>query len=303
MNRYLYLLIPTAYLAALFTLGYLKAVHLVLVGSLCALYLIPKTRKAGEFILPIILTLLVYDGMKYIAHLISANAHVAEPYLLEKKLFGITSSGKVVTPNEFFQQNTSAALDLVCGIAYILYAFVFFAFAAYLQLSRRTDLAKPAVWSFFLVNMLGYMTYYFYAAAPPWYVSQYGLVAADLATLPSAAGALRFDRLLGVDLMANIYANGSIVFGAIPSLHVAYPFLAVLFAFRAGKYRASTTLFYLLVCFSAVYLNHHYIIDVILGTLYAVLAVELIFFAKNYRADMAPAGTCPKLKTGDPGMT
>jgi membrane-associated phospholipid phosphatase len=44
----------------------------------------------------------------------------------------------------------------------------------------------------------------------------------------------------------------------------------VYYAFRFGTLRAFSTVFYFFMCFSAVYLNHHYILDVIWGSVYAI---------------------------------
>lgn len=235
-----------------------------------------ELKKFSLFLWPIVLTLLVYNGMKFFAHIISANAHVIEPYVLEKKLFGISSGSMVLTPNEIFLNWTHPVLDFVCGLAYFIYAFVFFALCLYIYFKNERNVSLVATWSFFATNMLGYITYYIYAAAPPWYVSKYGLnPVADLTTPPHAAGALRFDTVVGFDLMKGVYENGSIVFGAIPSLHAAYPFLTFLFALHIKKFRVSSFLFFMLICFSAVYLNHHYIIDLIIGALYALIVFTL----------------------------
>ena len=40
--------------------------------------------------------------------------------------------------------------------------------------------------------------------------------------------------------------------------------------------RIPTIAFYLLMCFSAIYLQHHYVVDVLLGTLYAIAALTLV---------------------------
>jgi membrane-associated phospholipid phosphatase len=55
------------------------------------------------------------------------------------------------------------------------------------------------------------------------------------------------------------------VFGAIPSLHVVYPMLALLYGFRLPRFRLVAGAYLFLVCLSAVYLNHHYILDILIG--------------------------------------
>jgi membrane-associated phospholipid phosphatase len=58
-----------------------------------------------------------------------------------------------------------------------------------------------------------------------------------------------------------------------------HPFLTMLLFFQITSIkwaRVPTVAFYFLMCLSAVYLQHHYVVDILLGTTYA-LAVYLIF--------------------------
>ena len=169
------------------------------------------------------------------------------------------------------------------GFAYLVFVFAFIGVAAYFffWVSRKgtrklpapalAERAKQLPWAFFWLNVLGYTTYYWYAAAPPWYVAAHGLGPAKLDVAASSAGCARFDLLLGTHFFSEMYGRAADVFGAIPSLHVAYPLLTVFYAFRFGAARTFTVVFYLLMCFSAVYLNHHYILDILWGSVYALL--------------------------------
>jgi hypothetical protein len=65
-------------------------------------------------------------------------------------------------------------------------------------------------------------------------------------------------------------------FAAIPSLHAAFPALILFFAVRRfGRRGWPVALFPAGVFFSAVYLNHHYIIDLLLAILYVAVALVL----------------------------
>jgi membrane-associated phospholipid phosphatase len=83
----------------------------------------------------------------------------------------------------------------------------------------------------------------------------------------------RVDRWLGVPYFAGFYGRASDVFGAVPSLHVGYPLLIVLYAWPMTGVlgRTLTLAFFASMCFAAVYLDHHWIIDVIVGILYTVV--------------------------------
>ena len=70
-----------------------------------------------------------------------------------------------------------------------------------------------------------------------------------------------------------IYSRSSNVFGALPSLHAAYPFLVWITSLKV--FPRAHWLFLglsLLTGFAAVYLCHHYVIDVLLGLAYATIA-------------------------------
>src|SRR5204862_360132 len=89
--------------------------------------------------------------------------------------------------------------------------------------------------AFLVVNVLGFATYFIFPVAPPWYVTEYGLGPARLDVHPAAAAASRFDLLLGTHFFDGIYGRGIDVYGAYPSLHVAYPLLVVWAACASGS--------------------------------------------------------------------
>jgi membrane-associated phospholipid phosphatase len=80
--------------------------------------------------------------------------------------------------------------------------------------------------------------------------------------------------MLGIHYFSAFYARNPNVFGAMPSLHVTYPLLVVWYTWDRGwRWRVPTLAFVTLVAFSAVYLVHHYILDVIAGALVAIPCV------------------------------
>jgi membrane-associated phospholipid phosphatase len=133
--------------------------------------------------------------------------------------------------------------------------------------------------SFFVVNVMGFATYLIYPAAPPWYVSEHGFGAVLGDVRPSPAAAQRFDSLLGTHFFDNIYRHSIDIYGAIPSLHSAYPLIAAVLAFQIAELRPARwaiAAFSALMCFSAIYLQHHYVIDVLMGVTYGACAVVIV---------------------------
>lgn len=267
-----------------FALGGLKGDHIAAGVFLLALFHGGvKTRALFRFALPVILFLAIYDAQGYFAHLIRAEVRVAEPYMFDEKFFGIDAADGRLLPTQWLQRHTHPALDFITGFSYLIFVPVFIAAGLYFRfilgkrgtgnLSPETVQTKASamMWGMFWLNILSSSTYYWYPAAPPWYADLYGLGPAQLDVHANAAGGLRFDALLGVNLFADFYARSPNAFAAIPSTHVAYPMLAVYFAFRLKSLRVFCLGFYLLISFAAVYLNHHYILDIIWGSAYGLL--------------------------------
>jgi membrane-associated phospholipid phosphatase len=261
------------YIVAIHALGGLATYH-VLLGLLGLLDLYnERTRLFIRSFFPMVLVGVLFDSMRYYYWPgIEGRVHVVEPYLFEHTWFAV--GGR--TLNEYFLEHHGVLLDLACGFAYVAFAGEYVALALLLFFRGRADAARTASRAFLLVNVMGFATYFIYPAAPPWWVAAYGLGATPVRIHPAPAAALRFDTLLGIHLFENLYGNGIDVFGSYPSLHVSYPFLALLLAVRYRELRwarAPAALFLALVSLSAVYLQHHYVTDVVLGIAYAAVAL------------------------------
>jgi membrane-associated phospholipid phosphatase len=264
------------YIVTIGALGGLAAFH-VTMGLLGLLDLYnERTRIFIRTFFPMVLTGMIFDSMRYYYWSgIAGRVHVAEPYLFERTWFGIAGR----TLNEIFAERHWPALDLVAGFAYVTFVWEYIGLAVLLFFRGRVDAARIFGWCFLLVNVMGFATYFVYPAAPPWWVTAHGLGAAPLRAYPGMGATVRVDALLGYPMFKDLYAHGVDVFGAYPSLHVSYPFLALVFAFLYPELRWARTpaaLFFVLMCLSAVYLQHHYVTDVVLGIAYAAVALGVV---------------------------
>jgi membrane-associated phospholipid phosphatase len=260
----------------------------------------PLGVRPLDFILPFILTGILYDSQRYWGKAVRGVPHIAEPYILEKGLFGVSSPNGTLTLNEWFGLHLHPVLDFIAGGVYLTFIGIFILLAAYFTRriyfdpdsestpSRRLWLARAPAWSFLVVNVLGFATWFLYPAAPPWYVDAYGLDTILLDVPMNPARTLRFDALFGTRFFTGMYGAGSNPFGAIPSLHISYPVMSVFFAMRLKRFRAFTVVFSSLVGFAAVYLNHHYLIDVLLGVLYGLVAAAITIVGTNWMAARKP---------------
>lgn len=224
-------------------------------------------------VIPFALFGIIYFSMKYYPNYLFNDIDTEGVYNLEKTLFGISTSAGVLTPNEFFNLNNCAVGDLLSGIFYLLWVPLPVAYCIYLFFSNQGELSFRFASAFLLVNLCGFVIYYIYPASPPWYVMKYGFEPI-LNTPGDVGGFERFDALLGIDIFHNIYGKNANVFAAIPSLHSAYNLVALLYAFKAKKnygWLTALSIVTIGIWWAAVYSCHHYIIDVTLGAMCAVV--------------------------------
>ena len=130
--------------------------------------------------------------------------------------------------------------------------------------------------SFVLINFLGFIVYYAYPAAPPWYIHEHGFRFTPL-TMGSTAGLAKFDAYFHAGVFKSIYAKGSNVFAAMPSLHSSYPVVVLYYGLK-NKLGFANIFFGIVmlgIWFTAVYASHHYVLDVLAGILTATLGISL----------------------------
>ena len=281
--------IGVAYVTTIAALGGLTRNH-VLLGSLGLLDVYNvKSRQFLRAFLPFIATGVAFDALRYFYWpVIAGRIHVVEPYVLDRTWFGVRGG----TLNEYFAVHHWAIADLAAGFAYLTFVAEYVGLAIVLFLRGHIAPAVTFARCFFVVNMMGFLTYLVYPAAPPWYVSEHGFGQEVLNVRPSAAAAHRFDALLGTRFFDDVYRHGIDVFGAIPSLHSAYPLIAAVLAFHLPELRWArwpAAAFSALMCFSAIYLQHHYVIDVVLGVSYGACAVVIVRMLE-LRARRSPKG-------------
>ena len=233
------------------------------------------TRTLTYYFIFFILFWIIYDSMRVYPNYLFNDVRISEPYEIEKQLFGIETHLGVLTPNEFFKQNSHSVADFLSGFFYLTWVPVPMAIGLYLFISNKKEMLHFSG-AFLFTNILGFVIYYLYPAAPPWYFDLYGNV--ERFDIPGNAAQLtRFDALIGYPLFTGMYTKNANVFAAIPSLHAAYPVVTWYFARRIKKSWINILLLIDIagIWFAAVYSFHHYIIDVLMGFSCAVLGLFL----------------------------
>ncbi len=287
-------LLPTGYLLILFLAhGDLRAEHvgLALYGIVFGLWG-RRTVALYRDILPFMLVGLGYDVVRYARALWVGPERVLGCEMLhaETALFSV---GGTTLP-AWFGRHHFAAADLVASVPYAAFIYIALGYSVWLWFKDKPRMRR-FLWAFAIANVISFTTWIALPAAPPWYVASHGCTI-DMSAAPSAAGLVRVDQLLGIDYFGRFYSRAASVYGALPSMHCAYPVLGLLTAWPGARLRTRAIhgLYAVWMASAAVYLQHHWVIDVLAGWATAAAGVYL---ARRIVSD-APTVARAELATG-----
>lgn len=252
-------------------------------------------RRLFTGLLPVGLVGFLYDLMRLVktAGLTPERVHNCDLRAIEMTLFGVSvGGGPMGTVHDVIQTNPSVAIDVLCAIPYGTYIYMVLGAAVFLY-RRDFHRLQRFTWTFFLLNVAGFITYRLYPAAPPWYFHAHGCVV-DLSAPPSAGpGLTRVDQWLGIKYFQSFYGRSNSVFGAVPSLHVSYPTLMTLetWPHLRPAVRVVAVAYTGLMYFAAVWLDHHWIVDVLIGLSYTAVLLTLVRRAFRGSEAVTPSAT------------
>ncbi len=206
------------------------------------------------------------------AGVVAARVHVCDLRAFEMRVAGISVGGHETTVHDWLQRHATRGLDVLCAIPYGTFLLAVVAFLAFASL-RDVSRARQFGWGFLALNVLAFITYRVYPAAPPWYYHARGCVADIAARASEGPNLARVDTLLGFRYFGTMYSQSRVVFGAMPSLHCAYALLIALdgWGLFGRAMRVASVGYALLMAFAAVYLDHHWVVDVIAGDAFSVV--------------------------------
>ncbi|TFV65568.1 UNVERIFIED_ORG: phosphatase PAP2 family protein [Bacillus sp. AZ43] len=213
--------------------------------------------------LPLVALLLLYDASRGLADGLGATVRVTEPAAADRWLFG----GDL--PTVVLQQHWDApAWQAFATVVYASHFVVTPVVLAVLWLRRREAWARYARLVVGL-SAAGLLTYVVYPAAPPWLAAKDGVIEPvrrlsgagwEVLGLPRA-GALLADSQGQVNQVA-----------AIPSLHTAFAFLTCLVLLPVARrtwQRVALLAYGPAMAVVLVWAGEHYVVDTLLGALYA----------------------------------
>lgn len=223
--------------------------------------------------LPSIIYIYCYTNYHHLKQ-ISGNILPLKPDLtllptLDKIIFGIL-------PHQWTSSIAHPLLDITAAIPYILHFFLPVIAVTYIYLTagnNKTTIIFQLLWCGGWVNLIAFIIQFLYPTAPPWFVeSNNSDNASVLLTAANEAALSRVDNLLGITTFHRIYSTATITFGALPSLHVAWPVVILLIYPIVNIY---FTIFYIIwISWAALYSLHHYAIDIIA----AMIIVHVVHF-------------------------
>jgi len=260
-SRFFSLLFPAIYLVAIAIFGLEYKIipgpeFLVLAFLIYAAY----NQRTWNFLkdwLPFITVFISYEIMFGIVGAISQYNLHAGPYNFEMQLFG-------QIPSLVLQQTIRMPiLDYMGAFFYSLHFFAPTIFAFILWKVSPKNYWKYTV-AFGICTYGALITFLFYPVAPPW-IAVPNVIRILTGSVDASLGIPVYKTLFDF-LSPNLYA-------AFPSMHSALPLLISLFAIKIWKKKALPVLIFPVgVWFSAVYLGEHYVVDVLGGIAYAVVA-------------------------------
>lgn len=219
--------------------------------------------------LPFVVLLLVYESFRGLVP--DLNTHVN--YLWMPSVDRLLWFGQL--PTEWLQQylwhGSVRWYDFVFYGAYTLHFVLPFFLAVYIW-KRREKHYWSFIASFLVLSFAGFLTYLLFPAAPPWMSSEMGLIE------PITRVSSHVWAAFGIHDFPSVYNKISPnPVAAVPSLHAAYAFLFAWYAVKLVKsrWKHMAWIYPVLIWFGTVYMGEHYIIDVILGVLYAYASYRL----------------------------
>lgn len=234
------------------------------------------TRGFVRDFFPFVMIFLAWQAMRGWADNLSPNdILISQLISTDRAMFG------GIVPAVWLRENVygTAISPYVNGLSHLFYLSHFVTPVVLAVLLWQN--CRPLYWRFMIglmaLSYAGFATFVLFPAAPPWLASEWGY-------LPSKTPVLLHSTFPTV-----LYMASPNHVAAMPSLHAAYPtYIAVFCVWVWGKRVSAIFLLPLLVSFSAVWLGHHFVIDLIAGCVYGSLTAMGVIFWTKWRPTEAP---------------
>eukprot|EP00117_Sycon_ciliatum_P042737 scpid7802/ scgid31048/ Inositol phosphorylceramide synthase catalytic subunit aur1; Aureobasidin A resistance protein homolog; Phosphatidylinositol:ceramide phosphoinositol transferase len=182
-------------------------------------------------------------------------------------------------PHRILAKFAHPLLDFIAAIPYLVHFPLPVLFGLYLLSDKRR---RPLIFRFFWcagwVNLSALCIQFIFPTAPPWFADSAVFDDDDgklISVSPNEGGFQRLDARLGISVFHSIYSKSPVTFGAMPSLHVAWPMIILMSRPWVNKKFAAFHVCW--ITWAALYSNHHYGVDAMAG----IMLVVLVFFMEK----------------------
>jgi hypothetical protein len=224
--------------------------------------------------LPLALVLAVYDVLRGHADGLLFSAWYRPQLEADAFLFGGT------VPTVWLQEKLWDAAhvrwyDYAAWAVYVSYFVATYLVAALLWFFAR-ERFRRYVGCVALLAGMAYVTFALFPAAPPWLASRQGELEYTTRLVGPISGHIPFLSLSFEGLFERGWEYANPV-AAVPSLHAAYTLLVTLFLWRSSRWaRPLLALYPVAMAFALVYTAEHYLVDVLVGWTYTLIAIWIV---------------------------
>jgi len=235
---------------------------------------------------PLVLLLLGYEFLRGLAPMLNAKVNIYPLIDADKFMFGghippIELQKWLYVPGQLH------FYDFIFTFLYMMHFALPLIFGFYLWTKKRDRFSHFMI-ALLALSYIGFITYILYPAMPPWMAAERGIIPQVYNIFNLVAE--KFFRGGSFPSLYWMFSPNPVA--AMPSLHAAYPTLVLLYLVKYFGKKMWWFLIYVIgVWFAIIYLGHHYVIDALVGVLYAVgtfYGVEYFFaWREKRRHDMA----------------
>lgn len=229
--------------------------------------------RSKEFIqdwsVPVIL-LLSYDYLRGLVPKLTQVANIYPMIDFDKAIFGNLPTNSL--QSMLYSKGVVSWYDYLGTVLYMSH-FIAPLTIGFIFWIKNRNLFRSYFLALLLLSYTAFITYIIFPAMPPWMAAQQGIIPEVYKVMDQVFASFAKP----VDLPSVYKMVGANLVAAVPSLHAAYPLLT--FFFIAQKYKAWSLLvlpYIFGIWFSIVYFGEHYVFDIVIGALYAVIIFVLV---------------------------
>lgn len=229
--------------------------------------------KSKQFImdwsLPIIL-LLSYDYLRGLAPKLTQAANIYPMINFDKVIFGVLPTNSLQA--WLYTDNTVHWYDYLGTILYMSH-FIAPLLVGFIFWLKDRDIFKSYFLALLLLSYAAFLTYIIFPAMPPWMAAQQGIIPEVNKVMDQVFAS--FSQPINLPSVYKFV--GANLVAAVPSLHAAYPLVILFFLVKKYKITGLLILPYVLgIWFAIVYFGEHYVFDIVVGVVYAVVVFMIV---------------------------